>query len=244
MWPVHERIDTKISAHARAFEAEHLEIDDPVEIQLDELKAYGAGRYDSTWIYNALEVSSRLWLTSEVDRRALRATRRFIAAVRHTCTTGAVPPLVPSDEFKYYEQVMKLAFGPSVVYVQVHNRYKRDQIVRTQSRLVLGAEWKYEAALDRCEDSKRPNTAYIERLNLYLRFMCSYLRRRTPAKMRKPQKLKDAVDLLRSFYNFIRPHSSLKFGRVTRTPAMQAEIFSRPLSWREIFRWVPRPIPG
>jgi hypothetical protein len=224
----------RVSTHARAFEAEHLEMRDPAEIQLDEIKAYGAGRYDSTWVYNALEVSSRLWMTSEVDRRTLRATKRFITSVREACAPGGPPPLVTSDEFKYYEPVMRRAFGPTVVYVQVHNRYKRDRIVRTRSRLVIGTEWKFEAALDRCEDSNRPNTSYIERLNLFLRFACSYLRRRTPARMRKPQKLKDAIDLLRCYYNFIRPHSSLKFGPVTRTPAMQAELTTKPLSWREI----------
>jgi len=234
----------KAATHARAFEGEHVEVQDPVEVQLDEVKAYGAGRYDRAWVFNALEVSSRLWLASRVGPRSLRNTRLFITAVREACGRGRVPPLVTSDEFKYYEQVMRKAFGPSVVYVQMDNRYKRDRIVRTRSRLVLGTGWKYEAALDRCEDSKRPNTAYIERLNLFLRFMCSYLRRRTPAKMRKPKKLADAIVLLRCFYNFIRPHSSLRFGRVTKTPAMQAEIFSQALSWRDIFRWIPPPKPG
>ena len=62
--------------------------------------------------------------------------------------------------------------------------------------------------------------------------------------MRKPAKLTNAIDILRCFYNFIRPHSSLKFGKVTRTPAMQAEIVSRPLTFREIFSWVPPPRPG
>ena len=128
--------------------------------------------------------------------------------------------------------------------MQIDNRYAKNRIVRTRSHLVFGAEWKHEAAVARSEDSKRPNTAYIERLNLFLRFACSYLRRRTPAPMRKPQKLTDSIAILRCFYNFVRPHSSLRFGKVTRTPAMQAEIFSRPLSWREIFRWVPPPKPG
>ena len=155
-----------------------------------------------------------------------------------------MPPLVTSDEFKYYEQTIRRAFGPTAIHVQVHNTYRRNQIVRTRFRLVLGPEWKFEAAVDRSEDSKRPNTAYIERLNLFLRFACSYLRRRTPAPMRKPEKLTAAITGLRCFYNFVRPHSSLRFGKVTQTPAMQAELFERPLTFREIFRWVPPPKPG
>ena len=37
-------LSAKAAEHARSFEAEHLEVDDPVEVLVDELKAYGAGR--------------------------------------------------------------------------------------------------------------------------------------------------------------------------------------------------------
>ena len=47
--------------------------------------------------------------------------------------------------------------------------------------------------------------------------------------------------MLRCYYNFVRPHSALRFGKVTRTPAMQAGIFARALTFREIFSWVPPP---
>ena len=36
-------------------------------------------------------------------------------------------------------------------------------------------------------------------------------------------------------YNFIRPHRALKFGRETRTPAMQAGLVSAPMTWSDIF---------
>jgi hypothetical protein len=37
------------------------------------------------------------------------------------------------------------------------------------------------------------------------------------------------------YYNFIRPHSALKFVDETRTPAMQAGLAKKQLSFREIF---------
>ena len=43
------------------------------------------------------------------------------------------------------------------------------------------------------------------------------------------------VDLLRCYYNFIRPHRALRFGRETRTPAMQAGLVSAPMNWSDIF---------
>ena len=41
--------------------------------------------------------------------------------------------------------------------------------------------------------------------------------------------------MLRCYYNFIRPHGGLKFGRDTRTPAMQAGPLGRKLTFRDVF---------
>jgi hypothetical protein len=88
----------------------------------------------------------------------------------------------------------------------------------------------------------RPNTAYIERLNLFLRRSCSYMHRRTSGKVRNPERLASAVEILRCAYNNIRSHARLCLGREARTPAMQARIFDRVLSWREVFGWPLRPL--
>lgn len=125
--------------------------------------------------------------------------------------------------------------------MQVDNRYTRDRIVRTSYRVRLGTEWHLERAQARSEDSKRPNTSYVERLHLFQRRRCAYLNRRTPWPARSPRRLEESLSILRCVYNFCRPHSALRFGDVTRTPAMQAGLVTRPLSLREIFSWVPPP---
>jgi len=43
------------------------------------------------------------------------------------------------------------------------------------------------------------------------------------------------LELLRCHYNFVRPHSALKFGCEVMTPAMQAGLVSKRLNWREVF---------
>jgi hypothetical protein len=48
--------------------------------------------------------------------------------------------------------------------------------------------------------------------------------------------LTEQLELVRCFYNFIRPHRALKFGKVIRTPAMQAGLVARRLRFRDIFR--------
>ena len=48
-------------------------------------------------------------------------------------------------------------------------------------------------------------------------------------------RLEDHIELFRCFYNFIRPHRALKFGREFRTPAWQAGLTNRALTLREVF---------
>ena len=47
--------------------------------------------------------------------------------------------------------------------------------------------------------------------------------------------LADQMALLRCYYNFIRPHGGLKFGRGVRTPAMQAGLAAKRLTLRDVF---------
>ena len=56
---------------------------------------------------------------------------------------------------------------------------------------------------------------------------------------RSEEKLEDHLELLRCHYNFVRPHGALKFGRETRTPAMQAGLATRRLTFREVFVCLP-----
>ena len=108
-------------------------------------------------------------------------------------------------------------------------------VVKAEKRLVLGAEWHYDDAMERSEDSKTINTAYFERLNLTIRRSLACLQRKPNATCRSTESLTGQLELLRCYYNFIRPHSSLKFGRVTRTPAQQAGLVPGRLTWRKIF---------
>ena len=48
-------------------------------------------------------------------------------------------------------------------------------------------------------------------------------------------RLEDHLELFRCYYNFIRPHRALKFGSEIRTPAIQAGLVSKRLSFRDIF---------
>ena len=69
------------------------------------------------------------------------------------------------------------------------------------------------------------------------------MRRRTPAHARSQECLADQMELLRCYYDFVRLHGGLKFGREVRTPAMQAGLTERKLSFRDVFTATARSAP-
>lgn len=100
---------------------------------------------------------------------------------------------------------------------------------------MIGAAWRLENALRYSEDSSKLNTSFVERLNLTIRRGSAYLFRRTICQARWKERLEDHFELLRCYYNFVRPHRAPRFGREVRTPAMQAGIIGRRLTFSEIF---------
>ena len=72
-------------------------------------------------------------------------------------------------------------------------------------------------------------------MNLTIRQGSAYLSRRTLFHARSEEKLEQHLELLRCHYNFVRPHGGLKFGGETRTPAMQAGLAARRVTFREVF---------
>jgi len=72
----------RAAKHSRAFEEMRLVVDEPTELQLDDLRSGEAGREQRTWVFNALEVGPRLWLRSRVGARTFRNTLVFARAVR------------------------------------------------------------------------------------------------------------------------------------------------------------------
>ncbi|WP_419192187.1 helix-turn-helix domain-containing protein [Engelhardtia mirabilis] len=224
----------RAAVHAQAFNDAKLREVSAVELQSDELKVRTEGRQAPLWTYTAVEVWSRLWLTSLVGRRTLRNTLLHFREARWRCRVEAGRTLVTTDAFKYNERVIARVFGPTCVHAQVEKRYRKGRVVRAERRLVLGQDWMLDEALGRSEDSKSINTSYVERLNLTIRRSLACLQRKTTAMCRSEASLREQLELLRCYYNFIRPHSSLKFGRKKRTPAQQAGLVAGPLSWRRI----------
>lgn len=99
----------------------------------------------------------------------------------------------------------------------------------------IGTKSQFAEAPLRSEYSETLNTSFVERMNLTLRQSLAYLQRRYPAYARCDRPLEEDLDLVQSHYDSMRPHRALKFGKVYKTPTMQAGLTKRPLSFRDIF---------
>ena len=204
------------------------------EIQADEIKTFLINKDSTTWILTTIEVWSRLWPSTIVGARSHRNVRRVMA---DTSRRGRFEdfPLITTDGYYYYTLAIGRLFDRACVYGQVIKTRRNDRVVRVDRRLVIGSPRTLEEALQRSEDSETLNTSFIERMNLTLRQGSAYLCRRSACHARSNDTLRNHLELLRCFYNFVRPHRGLRFGSEVRTPAMQAGLVRRRLSFREVF---------
>jgi IS1 family transposase len=144
-------------------------------------------------------------------------------------------PLIMTDGFKLHSRVVRQLFGAACVYAQVIKSWRNNRMIKVEHRSVTGTWRRLAAALQRSEDSEKPNTAYIERLNLTLRQSLAYLARRSPSHAHNETRLCEHLELARFYYNFVRQHAGLQFGSRLRTPAMVAGLTNRVLGFRDAF---------
>ena len=204
------------------------------ELQADEIRTFVGSKKRPSWIFAAIEVGSRLWPSTVVGRRSYRNTLALVRDVSNQMDFMKLP-LIVTDGLDFYEKVVRRVFGPACLYGQVLKTRRNDRVVKVERRAIHGAAWRFEEALNNSEDSSTLNTSFIERLNLTIRQSSAYLSRRTLSHARSTERLDEHLELLRCYYNFVRPHGTLKFGREIRTPAMQAGLTTRRLTFRDIF---------
>ncbi len=101
--------------------------------------------------------------------------------------------------------------------------------------MVIGSPRQLADAPEASEDSEKLNTSFVERQNLTVRNGSAYLYRRSLCHAKSEEKLVEHLQLQRCYQNFVRRHRALKFGNITRTPAMQAGLATKALTFREIF---------
>jgi transposase-like protein/IS1 family transposase len=232
-WNTVHRWLERAAAWCRRFNDRRMRRLSLAELQADEVQTIVRGKQQHIWIFVVLDVWSRLWPSTVVGKRSYRNTLDLFRDVSKRMILPSVP-LIATDGFKFYERAIGRVFGPACVYGQVIKTRRNDRVIRVERKALIGAG-RLKQALHDSEDSETLNTSFVERLNLTIRQDSAYLGRRTLGQARWKQCLDDHLELLRCHYNFVRLHRALKFGREVRTPAMQAGLTRRRLTFREIF---------
>jgi len=205
-----------------------------IELQADEICTFDGTKKKSLWIFVAIEVWSRMWISKVVGSRNYRNVKTLLNQVINSCRI-VNPFIFTTDGFEPYSWATKNLLNYFCLYAQVIKKRRKNRVIKVERRLIIGTKQKMEQLLFESEDSSTINTSFIERLNLTIRQGCAYLGRRTACHSRSKDLLADNLALQMCYYNFVRPHSSLKFGDEIRTPAMQAGLVKKQLSFREIF---------
>ncbi len=220
--------------YARHFNSKALDGYELTELQADEIRTFVGSKQKVMWLFTALEVSSRLWVGLVVGSRSYTNVKKCLFEVLRK---GRIHKqvLFTTDGFDMYRWFAQRYMPGACIHGQVIKKRRKNRVTSVRRSLSGGTRRQLDYALFRSEDSSTLNTSFVERHNLTIRQSSSYLGRRTAGHARAVEALEEHLELLQLHYNFMRPHLALRFGAELRTPAMQAGLAHRKLSFRDVF---------
>lgn len=239
---------------------------DHPQIQADELRVKGQGVI--LWVAMALCMVTRLWLGAEIaPTRSQSLFDRLAQRLRRCCAPQAL--LFVTDGLKTYVKSCLRAFrdprrtgtvGRPTLHIWnglavaqcVKGYVKRAGRALCHGvklcRLGYGTFPEVGTLLRQTQATVTGvlNTAYIERFNATMRARLAGFARRTRALFRQPDRVREAVYLMGTLYNFCTPHQSLGRKGLKQTPAMASHITDHVWTVRELLayrvpptRWTP-----
>lgn len=175
------------------------------------------GRVGDVWVFIALATDSRLVPAYRVGKRTAAETQAFVEDLSSRLVNRVQ---ISSDQLSYYASAVAQSFGPDADYAQLvkafetravgPGRYSPPTVIGTTKVTILGNP-----------DPDDVSTSYVERNNLNVRMGLRRFTRLTNAFSKKLENHEAAVALWFAWYNFGRPHTTLRV-----TPAMAAGVAS------------------
>ena len=184
----------------------------------------GAG---DVWTWTAIDSDTKLVLSWLIGGRDAEYGLEFMDDVRSRLANRVQ---LSTDGHTAYLEAVDGAFGGDIDYAQLikvygqptneeRRRYSPGRCISTRKVAVSGTP-----------DMDTVNTSYVERHNLTMRMSMRRFTRLTNAFSKKVENHAYAVALYTVWYNFIRPHSSLK----GQTPAQAAGLAETRLTMRQL----------
>jgi IS1 family transposase len=187
--------------------------------------------YGDVWTWTAICPDSKFMVSWLVGRRDTVSAAFFMDDVAgrvgnrvQLTTDGHSPYLMAVDEtfgsegvdYAMLQKIYGSEKGPNT-------RYSPPKVIGVRETHVFGAP-----------DPKHVNTSIVERSNLTLRMSCRRFTRLTNAFSKKVENLEHAVALHFFYYNFCRPHASLK----GITPAQRLAVADHRWTLDELVGWL------
>lgn len=218
-------------------------------IQVDEIWAFvhakaknvpaekrGTFGFGDVWTFTAIDADTKLVPSFLVGMRDAGTATEFMQDLASRMV-GQVQ--LTTDGHKMYLSAVEDAFGGGIDFAQLVKIYgaaPEGPEVRYSPAQCLGAE---KHAVTGCPDPKHVSTSYVERQNLTMRMSMRRFTRLTNAFSKKVENLIAAVAVHYMYYNFCRPHLSLK----GRTPAQEAGVAAHRWTVREVIDLLESPKP-
>ncbi len=179
------------------------------------------------WCYIAIERNTKLVLAYHLGRRVESSTHQFMQKVADATDPNQRFQL-STDGLATYPLAIGRKLGDRVDYGQIIKAYAKKQ----------GEEYRYSPPSVISVNTKpiygNPGreficTSHVERINLTTRMQVRRLTRLTNAFSKKWENLRAALALYFAWYNFCKPHSSIR-----ATPAMKAGLTDRAWTLAEL----------
>jgi len=212
--------------------------------------------FGKTWIWTALDTTTRLIFCFPIGDRTLEDARKFLTDL--VSRTEEIP-LFTSDELPHYADGLKELFhtlkppeptdrpgrprslekvvDEDLDYATVHKTREKGRAVKAEKNIVFDSSERIEKRIGELP-SNTINTSYVERSNLSWRIWDAHLKRKSLMFAMSFRWLKAKFAICTGFYNLIRPHETLSRGEDgvfrPKTPAMAAGITDHPWAIKEL----------
>jgi len=211
--------------HSEKLHAAYFKELNVVHIQLDELVTKVRRWAKRVWVWTAQDVQSKAWLAWYVGGRTQADAHRIVHQVTQILAVLCVPAFT-SDGLRQYFYALTAHYGhwveedgkrkpvwqvlPSLLYGQFRKLKVGRKLKHVYTKMLCGERSTLFTVLQSIGLSGGIQTSYVERLNLTIRHLVSALRRRTWALAHSARTLRWRVALAAAYYNFCRPHFSLR----------------------------------
>ena len=200
-------------------------------VMLDELWSYVQKKENEQWGWNAIEAGTKLLLAFAIGPWTKKTAKILIKVLRKRIKHIWI---FISDGLEHYIKYIARLFKHAT-YVQLVKHYSGRKLESLEVRHIQGLPVAVVEELMRLHGlGNSVHTAFVERLNLTERQSSSKMRRKTLCYAKRLHRLCNYMHMFQAYYNFVRPHMSLKVDRVKRTPAMASRLTDHIWTWNEL----------